>query len=51
MLIKNKVVYVFDVEVFKNVFYCSVKNTETKEMLRFEISARRNDLIKLVDFF
>ena len=51
MLIRNKTVYVFDIEVFPNVFHCSVKNTETKEMIHLEISSRRNDLIKIVDLF
>lgn len=31
MYIRNKLVYVFDIEVFPNVFHCTVKNTETQE--------------------
>ena len=51
MLIRGKTVYVYDIEIFPNVFHCKVKNSETKERLLFEISERRNDLTKLVDFF
>lgn len=51
MLIRNKTVYIFDIEVFPNVFYCSVKNTETKEITHLEISSKRNDLMKIVDLF
>lgn len=51
MLIRGKTVYVYDIEIFPNVFHCVVKNSETKKRLLFEISERRNDLIKIVDFF
>lgn len=51
MLIRGKTVYVYDIEIFPNVFHCTVKNSETGEYLYFEISERRNDLTKLVDFF
>ena len=29
MIIRDKIVYVYDIEVFPNVFHCTVKNTET----------------------
>lgn len=51
MLIRNKVAYVYDIEVFPNVFTCTVKNTETKEFLVYEISDRKNDINNLVDLF
>lgn len=51
MLIRNKVVHIYDIEVFPNVFHCVIKNSETKEYILFEISERRNDLVKLVNFF
>lgn len=51
MIIKGKIVYVYDIEVFPNCFHCAVKNTETQELLLFEISERRNDIKKIVDFF
>lgn len=51
MLIRNKTVYVYDIEIFPNVFHCVVKNTETGERLFFEISERKNNLQELVDLF
>lgn len=51
MIIRGKTVYVFDIEVFPNVFHCTVKNTETGEIYKFEISCRRNQLDELVNFF
>lgn len=51
MIIRNKIVYVYDIEVFPNVFHCTVKNTETREFYKFEISQRKNQLDELVDFF
>lgn len=51
MKIRNKTVYVFDIEIFPNVFTCTVKNTETKTWQVFEISARKNDLNELVNLF
>ena len=51
MVIKGKIVYVYDIEVFPNCFHCAVKNTETQELFLFEISERRNDIKKIVDFF
>lgn len=51
MIIRDKIVYVYDIEVFPNVFHCTVKNTETGELRKFEISCRRNQLDELVEFF
>lgn len=51
MKIRNKTVYVFDIEIFPNVFTCTVKNTETQELTVYEISNRKNDLQELVDLF
>jgi hypothetical protein len=51
MIIRDKIVYVYDIEVFSNVFHCTVKNTETGELHKFEISCRRNQLDELVNFF
>lgn len=51
MIIRDKIVYVYDIEVFPNVFHCTVKNTETGELHKFEISCRRNQLDELVNFF
>ena len=44
MQIRGKTVFVFDIEVFQNIFHCSVKNTETGEIYKFEISERKNQL-------
>ena len=51
MRIKGKEVYVYDIEVFPNCFHCSIKNAKSKERLHYEISSRKNDLLKLVSFF
>lgn len=51
MIIRDKKVYVYDIEVFQNISHCSVKNTETGEIYKFEISERRNQLRELVKFF
>lgn len=51
MIIRGKIVYVYDVEVFQNIFHCSVKNTETNDIYKFEISERKNQLRELVKFF
>lgn len=51
MKIRNKTVFVFDVEIFPNVFTCTVKNTETKELIVFELSDRKNNLQEIVNLF
>lgn len=51
MKIKGKTCIVFDIEVLKNVFTCTCKNTDTKQITVFEISPRRVDVQELVIFF
>lgn len=51
MLIKNKRVIVYDIEVFSNVFSCTCKDTETNEIKTFELSVRRNDIQAMVEYF
>lgn len=51
MEIRDKIVYVYDIEVFPNIFHCTVKNTKTEELHKFEISCRKNQLEELVEFF
>ena len=51
MWIRNKKVYVYDIEIFPNAFHCCAKDTETGELYKFEISERKNQLDKLVGFF
>lgn len=51
MVIENKQVIVYDIEVFPNVFHCCCKNSETNEMKLFEISERKNQIEDLVSYF
>lgn len=51
MVINNKTILVYDIEIFPNCFHCVVKDTETKKKLRLEISQRRNDIKKIVKLF
>ena len=51
MWIRDRIVCVYDVEIFPNCFHCCVKNTETGQLYKFEISERRNQLTDVVDFF
>ena len=51
MQIRGKTVLIFDIEVFHNIFHCSIKNSETGEIITFEISQRRNQLKDLVKYF
>ena len=51
MQIRGKTVFVYDIEVFQNIFHCSAINTETKEIHKFEISPRKNQLSELMSFF
>lgn len=46
MIIQNRIVQTFDVEVFPNVFSCTILNSETKDIKVFEISHRTDDVIK-----
>lgn len=51
MQIRGKTVFVYDIEVFQNIFHCSAINTETKEIHKFEISPRKNQSSELISFF
>lgn len=51
MLIHNKNVVVYDIEVFPNVFHCACRNTETGELRLFEYSVRKNQIKEMVEFF
>ena len=51
MVIHNKSIVVYDIEVFPNCFHCTCRDTETNKLYTFEISQRRNQLTELVDFF
>lgn len=51
MLIHNKQVTIYDIEIFPNVFHCVCKNTETGKIYKFEISSRKVQIEELVNFF
>ena len=51
MLIHNKQVVVYDIEVFPNVFHCACRNTETGELRLFEYSERKNQMKEMIQFF
>ena len=51
MKIKNKPAYVYDIEVFKNVFHCTIFDTETEELHKFECSIRKNNIDDMCKFF
>ena len=51
MRIKDKVAYVYDIEVFKNVFHCCVLNTETNDLYKFECSQRKNTIEEMCNLF
>ena len=51
MLLKNKTVFVYDVEVFPNLFTCTLKNTESGNIQTYEIGERRNDLVLIKTIF
>lgn len=51
MILNNNIVHVYDVEVFPNVFTCTIKNTETDEYTIYEISERKNEVYGIIDFF
>ena len=51
MVIKNRNVVVYDIEIFPNVFHCCCKDTQSNEYRKFEISERKNQLSELVEFF
>lgn len=51
MIIRNLKVITYDIEIFPNCFHCTCKDTETNELIFFEISTRKNQLTELVGFF
>ena len=51
MKIKDKPAYVYDIEVFKNVFHCTVFDTETERLYKFECSIRNNQMQEMCEFF
>ena len=51
MVIHNKTVMIYDIEVFPNTFHCVILNTDNEELYKFEISERKNQIRELVQFF
>jgi exonuclease I len=51
MILKEKTVFVYDIEVFPNLFTCAIKNTESKRSVCYEISERRNDMPQIARLF
>lgn len=51
MKIKDKPAYVYDIEVFKNVFHCTILDSETEELYKFECSIRTNQMQEMCKFF
>lgn len=51
MVIHNKTVMIYDIEVFPNTFHCVLLNTDNEELYKFEISERKNQIQELVQFF
>lgn len=51
MVVRGKPCLVFDIEVFINVFHCTLYNTETNELIKFECSERKNEIQEMCQFF
>lgn len=51
MIIKDKQVEIYDLEVFPNVFSCTMKNTETGEIHQWEVSNRKNNIELIITKF
>lgn len=51
MKIRGKTVFVYDIEVFPNVFILTAKNTESGNKVVYEISDRKNDLPYIRELF
>lgn len=51
MIINKLTAFVFDIEVFPNLFTCAVKNSESQAIRVYEISERQNDIADIVKLF
>lgn len=51
MIIRNRQCCVYDVEIFSNVFHAVLYNTETRELRKFEVSERKNQLQEFCEAF
>lgn len=46
----NKYPFIYDIEIYKNLFFVAFLNTETEEYITFELSPRKNEKIELISF-
>lgn len=51
MIIKDLAAFVYDVEVFSNLFTCTVMNTESGNIVCYEVSDRKNELLNIARLF
>lgn len=51
MVINNKTVNVYDVEIFPNCFHVTIKDTEDNSLHLFEVSCRRSQINDLCAYF
>lgn len=51
MIIRNQIVFVYDVEVFPNLFTCSCINSESNKSGTWEISNLKNELPEIIKGF
>ena len=51
MIIKNKVCFVYDIEVFPNFFSIAIKNTESGNIKNYQICQWQNDLGEIIKLF
>lgn len=51
MLLYNKIVFVYDVEIFPNLFTCTILNTKSEKIGTYEISNRKNEIVNIVSTF
>lgn len=51
MIIQNLTAFVYDLEVFPNLFTCAVKNSESNQIKVYEISQRRNNMPEIAKLF
>lgn len=51
MIIRNRIVFVYDIEVFPNLFTCSCINSESKKSGTWEISNQKNELPDIIKAF
>lgn len=51
MIVKGKIAIVYDIEVFPNLFTCTLKDTETKQLYVVELSERSNNIETLYKLF